>query len=515
MLRAVRTPRRSLAPLGFGPVAFCSLALLAGCPGAPTAGPDASAPPGAGSPTGPSGPSGGPDYQKSRYVQIRQLLEESPESESRSLRLYPLVAPLCTDPAERKALLEAARWSVSYSSDENYLPTTLALDLLEHVATTCFRHDPAVAEELLAGGAELLPKEKVRFDVIRARFLATAGKLDEAEAAAQRAVEAGSVHARALLATVLSQKARATGVGYRSGMYEAALAAVSVEPEGHWAVIDLTAVLSTRARLLSERSLWESGPTAAATLDEARPVYQRLSVAPFIEVIRGRALDVLCFDAAARKKDRADCARAATETHGLGAAQLAGVAVGPGFDEERLRRIQGERQRISAAPKGSTVLFVARGDEAELVEWARAASTLLQAVAEGREVVVVDRTATPRASAVLARILELAQVKPSQRLHGPKDTLLMPCVAAILGQRQVPAACPLPKAEQQALEAKAKGFVGAILVGRDLDGEIDDLRLYELPTLLLSFRQSQMEKGVTAWLKSLSDVWLFAAPPPP
>jgi hypothetical protein len=451
----------------------------------------------------------GVDYSNSRYVQIRKLLEDSPESEQRSLRLYPLVAPVCSDPKERQQLLEAARWSVSFSSDENYLPTTLALDLLEHVATTCFRHDPAVAEALLAGGAEILPKEKIRFEVIRARFLAATGKLDEAQAAAQRAAEAGSIHARALLATVLAQKARAGTVGYRPGMYDEAIAAVSAEPQANWAVIDLTAVLSTRARLLHERSLWEEPQAAEATRVLAMPVYQRLSVAPFIEIVRNRALDVLCFDAASRGGDLADCGRAARETKALGAAVVAKIPADSAYDLERQKKLLALKEKISGLPAGATLLLVARGDEGELVEWARAAAALLRTLGPGRDLVVVDRTASPRASAVLARILALAGQTPKLQLHGPKDTLLMPCAAAILGRRQTPVGCPLSAADQKALDSHSKDFGVAVLVGRDLDAEIDDLKLYELPTLLLSFRQSQMEKGLSAWMKSLSDVLLY------
>ena len=49
-------------------------------------------------------------------------------------------------------------------------------------------------------------------------------------------------------------------------------------------------------------------------------------------------------------------------------------------------------------------------------------------------------------------------------------------------------------------------FGFAVLIGRDLDAEIDDLHVYDLQAVLLSFRQSRMEKGIDAWLKSVSDV---------
>ena len=59
---------------------------------------------------------------------------------------------------------------------------------------------------------------------------------------------------------------------------------VSVEPDGQWPLVDLTAVLSTRARLYTERATWESGADRDKTLGLARAVYERLAVSPFIAV---------------------------------------------------------------------------------------------------------------------------------------------------------------------------------------------------------------------------------------
>ena len=73
-------------------------------------------------------------------------------------------------------------------------------------------------------------------------------------------------------------------------MLDEAIKTASVEPDHNWQLIDLTAVLSTRAHLLSERAVWEAPEPAAATLKLARDVYQRLSVAPFIGVTRSLAL---------------------------------------------------------------------------------------------------------------------------------------------------------------------------------------------------------------------------------
>ena len=53
-------------------------------------------------------------------------------------------------------------------------------------------------------------------------------------------------------------------------------------------------------------------------------------------------------------------------------------------------------------------------------------------------------------------------------------------------------------------------FEFAFLVGRDLDAEIDDLRLYKLDGALLSYRKSLTKNGVDAHLKDLSDAWILA-----
>jgi hypothetical protein len=116
------------------------------------------------------------------------------------------------------------------------------------------------------------------------------------------------------------------------------------------------------------------------------------------------------------------------------------------------------------------------------------------------------------------RILEIAQVKPEDKLRTP-DTLAMPCIAAILAGRREPQACPLDPKVRSRL-AKAGKFGVALLIGRDLDAEIDDLHLYNLKTELLSFRLPRVEKGLDVQLKSLADVWIVAPPdgpgsPPP
>lgn len=449
-----------------------------------------------------------PTRDDTRFVQIRNLLREPAESSNRATKLYPLVAPVCTDPAARKDFLEVAQWSTSYTSKDNYLPTELAIDTIEHVATACFRTGPDAALDLLEG-AEAFVKSP-RLDVIRARLLAARDDFEPAEAAARRAMEGGSVHAIALTANIQAQRARAGHDGYTPGMLADAIATVSVQPDGSWQAIDLTAVLSTHARLLAERAVWEEGDAQKKTLLEAAGLYQRLSVAPFIAAIRSRALDNLCFDAARAPAPNA-CERAATETQNLGAAARAGVDVTqPGFDEKRHAGLVEMTKKLAAQEEGALVLWVARGDESELLEWVRPAAEVLAAIgAKKARVVLVDRTSNARTSRLVTRMFELANVKPALRIDAQRDTFAMPCITALAADRQTPKACPLDASSKKALETMRPFGVG-VLVGRDLDGELDDLRLYDLPSLLLSFRQSLSKKGPDAWMKSVSDVHLLA-----
>ncbi|MEQ9504504.1 MAG: hypothetical protein RIT81_47035 [Deltaproteobacteria bacterium] len=448
-----------------------------------------------------------PTRDDTRFIKIRNLLREPPESTNRATKLYPLVRPVCVDEQERKEFLEVAKWSTSFSSEENYLPTQLAIDTIEHVATACFRSDPEGALALLTGAEAFV--QSPRLDVIRARLLAAREDFAEAEKAARRALEGGSVHAIALTANIQAQRARAASDGYTPGMLDDAIKTVSVEPNSKWAVIDLTAVLATHARLLGERAVWESGETQKKTLLEAAGLYQRLSVAPFIAAIRNRALDNLCYDADRLPKSEA-CARAARETQNLGAAKKADVTLDPGFDTKRLAGLTSMTSTLAQLDEGAVVLWVARGDESELLEWVRPASDILRKIAKTKpRIIVVDRTSTPRASRLVTRMFELAGVTATRRIDAQRDTFAMPCITAILADRRTPKACPLDAETKTALE-KARPFGVGVLVGRDLDGELDDLRLYDLPSLLLSFRRSLSKKGPTAWLKSVSDVHLFA-----
>lgn len=478
-------------------IIICALVAFTGCP--KQEGPATDAPP----PTAKNLP---PTRDDTRFVKIRNLLSEPPESRRRATELYPLVKPICTDAKERKEFLDVAKWSVSFSTEENQLPTNLAADTFEHVATSCFRTEPEAALQLLDEAAKFLGRQK-RLDVIRARLLAARGDLEAALAASKAAADAGSVHAIALTANIQAQIARAASTEYRAGMLDEAIRTVSVEPTNEWMAIDLNAVLSTKARLLSERAIWEDGDDRKKTLLEAGGLYKRLSVAPFVRPVRTRALDNLCFDG-----DADACRRAAEETRNLGAAVAAKIDVGaPAYDQARYERIRTITASVAALPPNAVVLWIARGDESEVLEWVRPAAVLLETIAAKKpRVVVVDRTSTPRAGRLITRTLELAKVKPHLTIAASGDTFAMPCVTAILADRRTPTACPLDDATKAAL-GKARPYGLAVLFGRDLDAELDDLALYELPSMLLSFRQSLSKKGASAHLKSVSDVRIIEA----
>lgn len=453
-----------------------------------------------------------PTRDDTRFIRIRNLLERDPESEERARKLYALVEPVCTSEPERIELVDVARWSSSFSVGHETLPTVLALDTLEHVATACARNYPAAAYDLLDRAKAAIP-DPYRFELVRARLLAAEGKLTEALVAAKAAAQAGSVHARALSATIEAQVARDQAPGYRPGMLDGAIALVSDEPDAKWSLIDLTAVLQTRAHLLTERAAWEEPAAAAASRRLAAKTQVRLSVAPFIEATRTQALDGACFTAVELgDDDRTMCRRGADEIGILGAAVVAGVPRDPKrLDVERLAKLEALAKDLDGLE--GTVVLVARGDEAELVSWARPASRVFERLAKTKaKLVVLDRTRTPRASALVHRMLALGGVKPVERVRADADALAMPCLAAILAHRRTPAACPLDAALVKRLEGLPKLSL-AVLVGRDLDAELDDLKLYGHRAALLSFRRTRIDNGVDAWLKSLSDVWIVARPP--
>jgi hypothetical protein len=453
----------------------------------------------------------------SSYEKIEALLHLDPQALTRAKELYALVSPICTEAPARDAFLAEATRLGTLTLDPERQSLTRTLEVTEHVVNACARNDLDGALAILGPLAAAIPGN-ARLEAMRARVLAAAGKLALAKAAAESAKGAGSVGALALLATIEAQLAREASPSYRPGMLDAALATVSVEPDGQWPLVDLTAVLSTRARLYTERATWESGADRDKTLGLARAVYERLAVSPFIAVTRTHALDVLCFDAP-ETKDKGGafhpCARAADEASILGAAFLVGAGLDPArFDVERAKRIQLLEEKIAALPDQALILLVVRGDESELIPWVRPAALVVERAAARRgQLVVLDRTTGPRAGALVDRLVELSGVKPALRLDAERDILAMPCLAALAAGRKSPESCPFEKAAVEKLvklSGPAGAFGVAILVGRDLDAEIEDLRLYELPDVLLSYRNPATEKGIQVHLKSLSDAWLLS-----
>lgn len=447
-----------------------------------------------------------PPEAHQRFVRIRALLGQDVQSTARSTQLYQLVDPVCRDPEVRAQFGESLAWSVSFSTEDGQLPTLLALDVVEHVATACARNSPEVGLEVIAAADQLIDSDRGRLDVLKARLLAASGALDEAARAAQEARDAGSVHAIALLANVQARQARSQTEGFEPGMLDEALATVDVEPTAKWQAIDLTAILATRARLFAEKAFWWEGEARQAALDGARAAFGRLAKAPFVEAVRRSSMDALCFDQAQSGLETSWCAQAAKEHGILGAGRVAGLDVDQvaKFDVQRAARLDWARSSLEDLGEDDHVLVVFRGDELELLEWARPSAVLLSEI--DLKPTVVDRTREPRSSSLVTEILRQAELSSRRRLRVGNDPLAMPCIAALVAGRQAPEGCALPAADRQALIRSPPPRL-AILIGRDLDAEIDDLELYEIPTMLLSFRRSRNEKAVEAWLKSLSDVW--------
>lgn len=441
-----------------------------------------------------------------RFVQIRRMLGQEVQSTLRSTQLYQLVDPICRDAEVRTQFGESLAWSVSFSTEDGQLPTLLALDVVEHVATACGRLRAEVGLEVVGMADELIDTDHGRLAVLKARLLAASGRLDAAGQAAAAAKEAGSVHAIALLANIQARQARQRTDAFEPGMLDPALATVSVEPTKKWLAIDLTAVLATRARLFAEEAFWSRGKVRAESLAQARKAFARLAKAPFVEAVRRTSQDALCFDEAEAKAEGSWCRTAALEHGILGAARKAGLSIDDyeNLDALRASRLDWARRRLDELDARGHVMLVFRGDELELLEWARPAATLLSAL-PGRPT-VVDRTQDPRSGRLVDEVLDQAELVPARRLSVGRDPLAMPCIAALVAGRQAPEGCALDAQDRRYLmDARTPEL--ALLIGRDLDAEVDDLELYKIPSVLLSFRRSQSEEALEAWLKSLSDVW--------
>lgn len=428
--------------------------------------------------------------------------------ETRARALTPKVSSICASKELQERLLEEAQAAVEAEGAETRL---IAEDVVEHVVNACFRTQSEVGLTLLSRAAEKV-KSPARWDVLRARLLAADGRYEEARGFAEAAMKGGSVHARALLANILAEEARAVGPGYRPGMLDAALAVVAAEPDGNWPLIDLTAVLSTRARLLSERAVYEAPEARRATLKLVRSVHERLGLSPFPAKVRSLALDAACFDAVELgETEFAACARGAEEHGHLGAAFLAGRGEDPKrFDLARLEALRKLRLELQGLGGKHVALVAWRGDETELLGWVRPVAELIGGLAQQKvKLVAYVRGSSPRLLPLAERAFELAGVRPELVLRVDNGVEAMPCIAAVLKGNARPASCPLPPAELARLEKL--GPLGlAVLVGRDLDAELEDLEKAEVPRALLSLRQPALERPVDSHLKSLSDVFLLS-----
>lgn len=461
----------------------------------------------------PSSTAGAPDAavgppESSRFVRIRELLRLSPEDEGRARGLFPVVAEICGDDAAQDELVEHA---FMVSGNNLGGSAQAAADVIEHVATSCLRERPEAALRILDRASARLA-HKGRFEIVRARFFATTGKLDAALEAAKRARELGVHHAVALEANLLADRARATGPGYASGALDTAIRATELEPDGTWQLVDVMALLSTRAKLLYERAVYEDAEVAAKTRREADASNRRLAVSPFPKQTRTIALDAVCFEAAALgdpkvKDPLAPCMRALSESGNLGAAFLLGAGRDPkAVDVARADAMAAMRKRLETLPKGSLALVVGRGDEVELVSWMFAAAEVIAMLnRRAARIVAVDRTSDPRASALFDRLFVIASAKPKLTVRLGRDPSSFGCLVAHAAGKSPE--CPLDASVRSAVAAP---FGAAVLFGRDLDGEIDDLTAAKLPTVLLSFREPKSERRPDVQLVSLSDAWMMS-----
>ncbi|MBK8013499.1 MAG: hypothetical protein IPK13_19355 [Deltaproteobacteria bacterium] len=456
------------------------------------------------------------------YLGIRDLLRRDPRSEEETIRLRSRMSTACNDDGALKDFVEGALWSASYSTPTDRGPIKLATDTIEQVATVCLRIDPPRAFELLRRASEGLG-DSYELELVRARFLAVEGRLEEALGAAEKARARGSIHALALSATIRAEIARQAHPVHRAGMLADAIESVSAEPTSAWPLIDLTAVLSTRARLLAEEAVWSEGRMQEEALDRANEALLRLSVAPFIAAIRTRSLDSLCFNetflsldrrgGARPAKDALGCLRAAQETRNLGARVVAGLALTDAFERERALDLEAARRQLSGFDERSTVLLVTRGDESEMLEWALALSHLLKAVrAKTERIVWLNRTDTPSVALLVEHILKTSGLTRIERVGSSTDPFTTSCLGAVMADRKVPTVCPIEKSSIQRLRALGRPSV-AVLVGKDLDAELQDLAVYEHNLWLLSFRLHRVEGEKIVVLKSVSDVYAVAPPP--
>jgi hypothetical protein len=461
---------------------------------------------------------------EARLAELRVLARLPSDGPERAERLFGLVASTCTSTAGRLGLAHAIAAAQADPTDLGGQQGEEALDVFELVAASCDRNAPDDAQAFAAALGARLP-ELPRIDLVSARLHFAHQALDAAEARGRAARDKGSIAALPFLATVQAARARVatSSTAVRAGL-EAAARTVDVEPQAAWRLIDLTAVLSTRARLHTELALWTDGThTSTPPLVVADQLYGRLSRQPFITVTRAHALDLACFEAPRlvpmSEDARTACARAALETSNLGGAFLAGLGLDPKqLDARRLEAIQGFEAALSALPPRRAVFVVVRGDESELVAWARPAALVVErVVAERHPIVVVDRTRSLAARAIVGRLLALAGAEAT-RLEAGAEPLALPCAIARARGAPGPTRCALPADAARVLERLGRDpetRVGAaLLVGRDLLAEVEDMEAAALPHALLSLRQLPNDRRAAVHLMAASDTWLLARDAP-
>lgn len=448
-------------------------------------------------------------HARTLYPRIRGLLQLPVEDRRRAMALGPLVSKLCLEAPARAEFLDGLRWSLRYAAGQGELGE-LAVGTMEHVATRCARLRPESAFELLDGAEAALPKEP-RLMTLRARLLSALGDKDKAIEAAGRAVQAGSAHAQALKARLLADRARLQS-GFGPASLQPAIDVLKPPAEAGLKLVDLTAILLTKARLLEEQALWQDDKEArAAGHEAAMALMARLSVAPFLAAHRRQALDLSCLDAALRGGSTEPC-KGALAFGNLGAAAALGVpSSGSAFDRPRAEGLKALRAKLAALPKGARFLLLPRGDAGELLAWSRALGYLLQSVsARAPEIVVLNRSEDPAARPLIERVLARAGLRPAAWLQLGHEALAIPCAAALLSGEEAVPGCPLDKAGRRALRARPPAL--SILVGRGLRAEVEDFQEAKLPVALLSLRETKFRGAPPVWLKDVSDVLALSPP---
>ncbi len=447
-----------------------------------------------------------PPPKKAPDTPFLQTLDalKSPADPLRDSRLAQILTPVCgPDANERTKFVQDIKASV----DAQLAKNQDAIAVVEHIGLRC------KAKE---SGLDLFKKAKpvlgspARIDLALARLAASSGDLALAMASAEAAKAAGSVGAVALLAQLESEEARKSNQGWVPGMLDKAIKTASVTGPQPTDPADLAAIVSVRAHLLVEKSIWEAPPAAEPARAEALGLFRRLAEPPFPNLMRERAVDFVCFNQTSAEEAAASypaCARAAAEWKILGAATTAKTPTDDNFDLTRLKSLQDLAAKLPK--KNDVVLLVARGSEGDLLHWTIPLSRVLRKM-PGTKVVVALGADSARANSLVSRALDLAKVKPAEtfdlQANGPQATS---CLAALLAGKPKPAACPFDEATSKRLAKVGKAKL-AVLVGKSLDADLQDIKTAEIPTAMLSFRETSVASGPDTWLKSLSDTFVIA-----